>query len=115
MTDVQAYPSDRGLQPERTALAWTRTALSVGVSGVLILFKDRSLADLGGCVVRLGIASAAAVVALVVFTLAVRRRHALEARPLPEQVRARGAVLLAGISVVVLTLLVVTYLVLGAR
>ncbi|QRP44724.1 DUF202 domain-containing protein [Amycolatopsis sp. FDAARGOS 1241] len=48
--------SDRGLQPERTALAWQRTGLSAAVAAALLLrtgFAAGSVLDLaaGGCAV----------------------------------------------------------------
>ncbi|OJZ63315.1 hypothetical protein BRW65_29890 [Mycobacterium paraffinicum] len=114
MTSAQAWPADRGLQPERTALAWTRTSLSVIGSGVLVLLKDRNLTGPSGLAARVAIAGAAVALALAVYAVGARRRRALAVRPLPERVHARRAVLLVGTSVVSLTLAVVAYLLLGA-
>jgi uncharacterized membrane protein YidH (DUF202 family) len=114
MTSLGQAP-DRGMQPERTALAWTRTSLSVLASGVLVLLKDRSAAELDEQSPRLGIVCAAILVALAVFTVGLLRRRALEVRPLPRSLRARGAVLLVGTSILALALLMVTYLTLPLR
>jgi uncharacterized membrane protein YidH (DUF202 family) len=113
MSESATASPDRGLQPERTVLSWTRTSLSVVASGVLVLLKDRGTPDPSGHAVRLGIGSAAAILALAVFASGMLRRRALAVRPLPPRLRDRNAVLLAGTSVVALTLIVVTYLVLG--
>lgn len=113
MTEVDSSSPERGLQPERTVLAWTRTALSVVASGVLILLRERgSTTDLNGCTARLWVGAATAVMALAVFAVGVLRRRALEVRPLPERVRAQAAVLLVGMAVVALALIVTSYLVL---
>ncbi|MCV7102893.1 DUF202 domain-containing protein [Mycobacterium palustre] len=114
MTAAEAAPADRGLQPERTALAWTRTSLSVVGSGVLVLLKDRNFGGASGLAARVAIAAAAGVLALAVYAVGARRRRALTVRPLSQRVHGRPAVLLVGISVVSLTLMIVTYLMLVA-
>lgn len=114
MTSAQAPASDRGLQPERTALAWTRTSLAVIGSGVLVLLKDRNFPGSSALAARVTIAGAAAALALAVYAVGARRRRALTVRPLPQRVYARRAVLLVGTSVVSLTSVVVAYLMLGA-
>lgn len=111
---AQASPVDRGLQPERTALAWTRTSLSVIGSGVLVLLKDRNFTGPSGLAARVAIAGVAAALALAVYAVGARRRRALTARPLPPRVHARRAVLLVGISIVSLASVVAVYLLLGA-
>jgi uncharacterized membrane protein YidH (DUF202 family) len=111
MTPAAPVP-DRGLQPERTVLAWTRTALAVVASGVLILLKARGVADVREHPARLVIAGAAALVALAVYAVGMLRRRALAVRPLPATADTRRAVLLAGVSILALALLVVAYLLL---
>lgn len=114
MTAAETAPADRGLQPERTALAWMRTSLSVVGSGVLVLLKDRNFAATSGLAERVAIAAAAAALALAVYAVGARRRQALTSRPLPQRVHARRAVVLVGLSVVSLTLMTLAYLMLGS-
>jgi uncharacterized membrane protein YidH (DUF202 family) len=113
MIHEAATSPDHGLQPERTVLSWTRTSLSVVASGVLILLKDHTVADPSGSAARLGIACAAAILALTVLAVGTLRRHTLAIRPLPAQLRARNAVPLVGVLVVALTVVVSGYLVRG--
>jgi uncharacterized membrane protein YidH (DUF202 family) len=62
---------DPGLQPERTRLAWRRTALSMVVAGLL---APRALYQaLGGVAVAIGVLGAAAGLTLIV--AATRRAH----------------------------------------
>jgi uncharacterized membrane protein YidH (DUF202 family) len=108
----EALANDRGLQPERTALAWTRTSLAVVVSGALLLFKDREIGHLGEHPVQLVVGVAASAVALVVFALGVRRRKTIQGRPRTFRTSGRPEVMVAGASIILLTALVVAYLLL---
>lgn len=107
-----ALAQDRGLQPERTDLAWTRTSLAVLVAGGLLLVKDREVSGLLEQPARMAVSVVAAVVTAAVFAIGVRRRRMLAVRPLAARVAARREVLGAGAAVVTLTVLVVAYLVL---
>jgi uncharacterized membrane protein YidH (DUF202 family) len=65
---------DRGLQPERTALAWTRTAMAMAVNAVLIV-------RLGGVYINWLLVLAGLLVgglSLVVFVVASARRKQLD-------------------------------------
>lgn len=94
-------PGPEGLQAERTALAWSRTSLAVMVNGVLlVLTEPRNDAP--------PIAAAlAALIAVTVYLVGVRRQRTLARRPLPERVTARAQVQLVGVAVLVLIVVTV--------
>ncbi|EAY60487.1 hypothetical protein TBCG_02219 [Mycobacterium tuberculosis C] len=72
--------SDRGLQAERTTLAWTRTAFALLVNGVLLTLKDTQGADGPAGLIPAGLAGAAA---SCCYVIALQRQRALSHRPLP--------------------------------
>lgn len=100
-------PRDDGLQPERTALAWSRTSFGVLGSGALLLVRD--LGQNPGAP-RLFAAGLAAVIAAATYLIGRQRQRALAQRPLPmplaprRQIRLIGAAVLALIIVTTLTL-----------
>lgn len=111
----EALAQDRGLQAERTALAWTRTALAIAASGVLVLLRDGTVGsvgmDVGGNPARLAVVAAAAALAAGVFTVGTFRRHQLRQNPRGAAPRYLPGI---GVAVIVQSVLVVTYLALPA-
>lgn len=95
--------SDRGLQAERTTLAWTRTAFALLVNGVLLTLKDTQGADGPAGLIPAGLAGAAA---SCCYAIALQRQRALSHRPLPARITPRGQVHI--LATAVLVLMVVT-------
>ncbi|OSC41887.1 DUF202 domain-containing protein [Mycobacterium decipiens] len=91
--------SDRGLQAERTTLAWTRTAFALLVNGVLLTIKDTHGADSPVELIPAGLAAAAASCSYVI---ALQRQRTLGHRPLPVRITPRRQVYIVGMAVLVL-------------
>ncbi|WP_061007260.1 DUF202 domain-containing protein [Mycolicibacterium mucogenicum] len=68
---------DRGLQAERTALAWNRTALAIATSGVLVLLRNVDTFRGGHNATRIALVAAVAVLAAVVCRIGASRRRQL--------------------------------------
>jgi uncharacterized membrane protein YidH (DUF202 family) len=111
--DHQLY--DPGLQPERTALAWRRTALSVGL-GSLVAF--RLLPELLGHPVWALIGIIGMTGAAMVWWSSHRRHTAFYLDQTPHSPRSRGAwpmailacsTLLLGLGALTLSLALITY------
>ena len=92
-------PGVPGLQPERTALSWGRTATSALVNGGLLLLRHHlagpsRLQLTGGCLALL--------LAFFTFGVSHYRRRALVSRPLPVPVAAPVPILLLAGGIVAL-------------
>lgn len=85
-------PED-GLQPERTALSWSRTSLGFLANGALLLLRD---AGHHPGPLRTLPAVLALVFAVVIWVLGRRRLHVLRRRPLPAPLAARRSTMAVG-------------------
>lgn len=90
---------DRGLQAERTRLAWTRTSFAFLVNGALLAIKNVQYSE--GLVAQIPTVLAAAV-ALVTYLIALQRERTLANRPLPPRITPRRQVYVVGIGALVL-------------
>jgi uncharacterized membrane protein YidH (DUF202 family) len=94
-----------GLQPERTALAWTRTSFAVLANGALLMVRnlhgENGFHDDNG-LFRLFAVGLAISLAFSTYLIGVRRQRILARRPLPQRITPRREVRLVGISVLVL-------------
>ncbi len=88
-----------GLQPERTALSWSRTSMGVLGNGVLLLARE--LHSFPGPS-RFVPAALAVAVALLTYLVGVRRQRLLRRRPLPRRISARWEVQAVAASIVAL-------------
>jgi len=89
----------RGLQPERTVLAWTRTSFALLANGALLTVKN--LHGAAG-LPRLIPALLAAAAAACTYMIALHRQRTLEQRPMPARITPRRQVYIVGMAVLVL-------------
>ena len=94
-----------GLQPERTALAWTRTSFAVLANGALLMVRNFH-GHIGGHsgAFRLFAVGLAFTLALSTYLIGRRRQRTLACRPLPRRITPRRQVYFVGMSVLVLIL-----------
>ncbi|GAA1223957.1 DUF202 domain-containing protein [Pseudonocardia alaniniphila] len=92
-------PDAPGLQPERTRLAWGRTALGMLANAALLSVREIGAAGLTVAVVP---ATFAVLIALVTVVLGRRRAALLRRSPFPARVAPVLAVPVVGWSVVAL-------------
>lgn len=90
-------PRDPGLQPERTALAWNRTALAVAINAALVLRAGA----LGGSplFVAVGVLLLLAAGAATAYS-AIRKRQLLHAVGTPPQSSSLALLLAAAVTLV---------------
>ncbi|MDN5916602.1 MAG: DUF202 domain-containing protein [Pseudonocardia sp.] len=93
-------PGD-GLQPERTALSWSRTSLGFLANGALLLLRD---AQHYSGPLRLLPAVLALALAVVVYGFGRARLHTLRHKPLPAPLAARRQTMVIGWSMITLTI-----------
>jgi len=89
---------DDGLQPERTALSWSRTSFGVLGNGALLLVRD--LNHYAGARQLLP-AGLAVVIAGITYLVGLQRQRVLRRLPLPAQLAPRRHIRLLGVSVLV--------------
>jgi Flp pilus assembly protein TadB len=90
-----------GLQPERTALSWSRTSFGALEYGALLMVREVHHYSGPLQLVPAGLAVA---VALLTYLVGVRRQRLLRNRPLPSRVTGRMEIQLVGGSIVLLIL-----------
>ncbi len=88
-----------GLQPERTALAWSRTSFAVLGNGALLMAREMHGAQVAGQIVAVCLAAA---VALLIYLVGARRQRLLRRRPRPVNIAARREVQIVGWSIAAL-------------
>lgn len=74
---------DPGLQPERTALAWSRTAIAIGVNGFLILRGGIQSREAAVSALGVALAGFAVYVAFAARRRQVELSEAVAAKPFP--------------------------------
>ncbi|KZS67703.1 DUF202 domain-containing protein [Mycobacterium ostraviense] len=90
--------SDRGLQAERTTLAWTRTSFALLVNGVLLTLKNLHGHHAAAGLIPAGLAALAASCG---YAIAWQRQRTL-GRPRQTRITARRQVYIVGTAVLVL-------------
>lgn len=88
-----------GLQPERTALAWSRTSFAVLGNGALLMVREIHGAQVAS---QIAAVCLAATVALLIYLVGARRQRLLRHRPVPVDVTARREIQIVGWSITAL-------------
>ena len=91
----------KGLQAERTALAWTRTSFAVLGNGAVLMIKNLEGRVETLQLVAVGLAIG---IALLMYLIGAQRQRTLCRRPLPRRIAPRREVYLVGTAVLVLIL-----------
>ncbi|WP_096288816.1 DUF202 domain-containing protein [Mycobacterium ahvazicum] len=98
MTAAHGNPV-RGLQAERTTLAWSRTSFAFLANGVLLAVREIHGARGWLPLIPAGVALLAA---MCTYLIAFRRQAILQRRPLPADISPRRPVYVIGIATLLL-------------
>jgi uncharacterized membrane protein YidH (DUF202 family) len=92
-------PAERGLQAERTALAWSRTSLAVLANGVLLILKHPGHNE---SPLRIAAAILAGILTVGMYLVGRKRQRMLARRPLPARITPEREVTFIAIAVIAL-------------
>jgi uncharacterized membrane protein YidH (DUF202 family) len=104
LTQSTAGNQYRGLQAERTVLAWTRTSFAFLANGVLLAVKE--IHGARGWLPLIP-AFVALLAAMCTYVIAFRRQAKLQQRPLPERISPRRPVYIIGIATLLLIVMAI--------
>jgi uncharacterized membrane protein YidH (DUF202 family) len=94
----------RGLQAERTVLAWTRTSFAFLANGVLLAVKEIHGARGWLPLIPAGVALLAA---MCTYVIAFKRQAKLQQRPIPAHISPRRPVYIIGIATLLLIVMAI--------